>query len=113
MPQSAQSPNQQSVATAPSSPVPSPTVKNSDSSQITTPIQSENGWYYVVVDYVNEESLYNAQQIVSDAYIRETPNGMKIQMGAFWEPEKAKEFLQELRQEKLDAKYYKLPPENY
>ncbi|NEP83016.1 MAG: hypothetical protein F6K39_35695 [Okeania sp. SIO3B3] len=113
LPQSTQSPNQQSVATAPSSPVPSPTVKNSDSSQITTPIQSENGWYYVVVDYVNEESLYNAQQIVSDAYIRETPNGMKIQMGAFWEPEKAKEFLQELRQEKLDAKYYKLPPENY
>ncbi|NEO52953.1 MAG: hypothetical protein F6K54_07600 [Okeania sp. SIO3B5] len=113
LPQSTQSSNQQSVATAPSSPVPSPTVKNSDSSQITTPIQSENGWYYVVVDYVNEESLYNAQQIVSDAYLRETSSGMKIQMGAFWEPEKAKEFLQELRQEKLDAKYYKLPPENY
>ncbi|MDY7003021.1 MAG: hypothetical protein SWX82_03345 [Cyanobacteriota bacterium] len=108
LPQSTQSPNQQSVTTAPS-----PTVKNSDSSQITTPIQSDNGWYYVVVDYVNEESLYNAQQIVSDAYIRETSNGMKIQMGAFWDPEKAKEFLQELRQEKLDAKYYKLPPENY
>ncbi|NEQ77102.1 MAG: hypothetical protein F6K23_31285 [Okeania sp. SIO2C9] len=108
-----QYPNQQSVVTTPSSPVSPPTVKNSDSSEITTPIQSDNGWYYVVVDYVNEESLYNAQQIVSDAYIRETPSGMKIQMGAFWEPEKAKEFLQELRQEKLDAKYYKLPPENY
>ena len=113
LPQSTQSANQQSVVTTPSSPVPSPTVKNSDSSQITTPIQSENGWYYIVVDYVNEESLYNAQQIVSDAYIRETSNGMKIQMGAFWDPAKAKEFLQELRQEKLDAKYYKLPPENY
>ncbi|NET28796.1 hypothetical protein [Okeania sp. SIO1I7] len=117
LPQSTQSANQQFVVTAPSSPVPSPTVKTSpqtsDSSEITTPIQSDNGWYYVVVDYVNEESLYNAQQIVSDAYIRETPNGMKIQMGAFWEPEKAKEFLQELRQERVDAKYYKLPPENY
>ena len=113
LPQSTQSPNQQSVTTAPSSPVPSPTVKNPDSSQITTPIQSDNGWYYVVVDYLNEDSLYNAQQIVSDAYVRETPNGMKIQMGAFWDPGKAKEFLQELRQEKLDAKYYKLPPENY
>ncbi|GFZ91535.1 hypothetical protein [Okeania sp. KiyG1] len=110
LPQSTQSANQQSVVTTPSSPVPSPTV---DSSQITTPIQSENGWYYVVVDYVNEESLYNAQQVVSDAYIRETPNGMKIQMGAFWDPEKAKEFLQELRQEKVNAKYYKLPRENY
>ncbi|NEP85358.1 MAG: hypothetical protein F6K18_00105 [Okeania sp. SIO2C2] len=113
LPQSTQSSNQQSVVTTPSSPVLSPTVKNSDSSEITTPIQSDNGWYYVVVDYVNQESLYNAQQIVSDAYIRETTNGMKIQMGAFWDPEKAKKFLQELRQERVDAKYYKLPPENY
>ncbi|MGD1716223.1 hypothetical protein [Dapis sp. BLCC M172] len=100
-----------------SSPTPSPIVKPSpeisSSSQITNPIKSDDGWYYVVLDYVNEESLYKAQQIISDAYIRETSNGMKIQMGAFWEPERAKMFLQELRQEGLDAKYYKLKPENY
>ncbi|MGD1704532.1 hypothetical protein [Dapis sp. BLCC M229] len=100
-----------------SSPTPSPIVKPSpeisNSSQITSPIKSDDGWYYVVLDYVNEDSLYKAQQIISDAYIRETANGMKIQMGAFWEPERAKIFLQELRQEGLDAKYYKLKPENY
>ncbi|MEM1172145.1 MAG: hypothetical protein AAGJ08_24445 [Cyanobacteria bacterium P01_H01_bin.35] len=100
-----------------SSPTPSPIVKPSpeisSSSQITNPIKSDDGWYYVVLDYLNEESLYKAQQIISDAYIRETSNGMKIQMGAFWEPERAKVFLQELRQEGLDAKYYKLKPDNY
>ncbi len=100
-----------------SSPTPSPIVKPSpeisNSSQITSPIKSDDGWYYVVLDYVNEESLYKAQQIISDAYIRDTDNGMKIQMGAFWEPDRAKIFLQELRQEGLDAKYYKLKPDNY
>ncbi len=100
-----------------SSPTPSPIVEPSpeisNSAQITSPIKSDDGWYYVVLDYVNEESLYKAQQIISDAYIRETDNGMKIQMGAFWEPERAKIFLQELRQEGLDAKYYKLKPDNY
>jgi len=100
-----------------SSPTQSPIVKSSPqtsiSSQITSPIKSDDGWYYVVVDYVNEESLYKAQQIIWDAYIRETANGIKIQMGAFWEPERAKMFLQELRQEGLDAKYYKLKSENY
>ena len=99
-----------------SSPTPSPIAKPSPqisiSSKITNPIKSDDGWYYVVVDYGNEESLSQARQIISDAYIRETTNGLKIQMGAFLEPEKAKIFLQELRQEGLDAKYYKLKPEN-
>ena len=100
-----------------SSPTPSPIAKPSPqtsiSSTTTSPIKSDDGWYYVVVDYVNEESLSKAQQIISDAYTREATNGTKIQMGAFWEPERAKMFLQELRQEGLDAKYYKLKPENY
>ncbi len=117
LPQSTQSNNQQSAVSTPSSPqtpssVIKPSPEASNSSEINTPILSDNGWYYVVVDYVNEESLYKAQEIVSDAYIRETPNGLKIQMGAFWDTEKAKIFLQELRGEGLDAKYYKLPPEN-
>ena len=67
----------------------------------------------MVVDYGNEESLDKARQIISDAYIRKTTNGMKIQMGAFLEPERAKIFLQKLRKEGLDAKYYKLKSENY
>lgn len=100
-----------------SSPTPSPIAKPSPqisiSSKITNPIKSDDGWYYVVVDYGNEESLSQARQIISDAYIRETTNGIKIQMGAFPEPEKAKIFLQRLRQEGLDPKYYKLKPENY
>ncbi|MCL2934019.1 MAG: hypothetical protein MGG11_17775 [Trichodesmium sp. MAG_R03] len=100
-----------------SSPTPSPIAKPSPqtsiSSKITNPIKSDNGWYYVVVDYGNEESLYKAQQIISDAYIRETTNGIKIQMGAFWEPQRAKIFVQKLRKEGLDAKYYKFKSENY
>ena len=100
-----------------SSPTPSPIAKPSPqisiSSKITNPIKSDDGWYYVVVDYGNEESLSQARQIISDAYIRETTNGIKIQMGAFPEPERAKIFLQRLREEGLEPKYYKLKPENY
>ncbi|MGK7918447.1 MAG: hypothetical protein AB4080_00340 [Trichodesmium sp.] len=107
-----------SNVTTSSSPVPSPVAQPSPktpiSSNTNSPIQSEDGWYYVVLDYENEESLYKAQQTISDAYIRQTLNDdMKIQMGAFWEPERAKEFFQELRQAGLDVKYYKLKPDNY
>ncbi|MCL2923584.1 MAG: hypothetical protein MGF17_02880 [Trichodesmium sp. MAG_R04] len=99
------------------SPTPSPIAKPSPqasiSSKITQPIKSDDGWYYVVLDYGNEESLDKARQIISDAYTRKTTNGIKIQMGAFLEPERAKMFLQKLRKEGLDAKYYKLKSENY
>ncbi|NEQ40096.1 MAG: hypothetical protein F6K40_29195 [Okeania sp. SIO3I5] len=104
----------QSTQSSPTpSPIAQPSPQTSISSTTTSPIKSDDGWYYVVVDYVNEESLSKAQQIISDAYVREATNGSKIQMGAFWEPERAKMFLQELRQEGVDAKYYKLKPENY
>ncbi|MGB3510345.1 MAG: hypothetical protein WBA93_14135 [Microcoleaceae cyanobacterium] len=110
LPESAQSANNQSTTTTPSS---TPAPKTTSSSQITSPIKSEDGWYYVVVDYINEESLYQAQQVVPDAYIRETADGMKIQMGALWETDRAEKFLKELREEGLNAKYYKFEPENY
>lgn len=110
LPESAQSANNQSTITTPSS---TPSPKTTSSSQITSPIKSEDGWYYVVVDYTNEESLYQAQQVVPDAYIRETADGMKIQMGALWETDRAEKFLKELRSEGLNAKYYKFEPENY
>ena len=105
LPQSTQSPNQKSTTTTPS--------LTTSNSEISSPVQSEDGWYYVVIDYVNEESLYQAQRVIPDAYIRETDDGMKIQMGAFWEPERAEEFLKELQKEALKPKYYKLKPENY
>ncbi|MEB3343655.1 hypothetical protein [Okeania sp.] len=98
-----------------SSPTPSPSLKpspkNSNSSPITNPVKSDDGWYYVVVDYANQESLLKAQAIISDAYLRQTTNGMKIQMGAFAESERAKMFLEELRKAGLNAKYYNLKPE--
>jgi len=98
-----------------SSSTPSPSVKPSPkishSFSTSNPVKSDDGWYYVVVDYANEESLYQAQEIISDAYLRQTGNGMKIQMGAFAESERAKIFLQELRKAGLDAKHYNLKPE--
>lgn len=117
LPQSGQSANNQSTTTIPSS-TPSlksvpETTNNTSNSEITSPIKSDDGWHYVVVDYVNEESLYQAQQVVPDAYTRETPDGMKIQMGALLEPERAEKFLKQLREEGLNAKYYKFKAENY
>ncbi|MDJ0554460.1 MAG: hypothetical protein QNJ68_08490 [Microcoleaceae cyanobacterium MO_207.B10] len=116
LPNYAQSANNQPTTNTPSTtPAPSsiPTSETTNNSEITSPIQSDDGWYYVVVDYVNEESLYQAQQVISDAYIRETDDGTKIQMGALWEPERAKTFLKELRAEGLNPKYYKFKPESY
>lgn len=117
LPQSAQSANNQSTTTtepsSTASATASPTSAPTTSSDTTSPVKSDDGWYYVVVDYVNEESLYKAQQVVPDAYVREVPGGTKIQMGALWEVERAEKFLKELQEKGLDAKYYKFQPENY
>ncbi|NEP46861.1 MAG: hypothetical protein F6K35_49835 [Okeania sp. SIO2H7] len=71
-----------------------------------TPIQSPDGWFYVVKEYAGENSLDQAREIVPDAYIRQTTDGPKIQMGALLDAESAKRLLKELEEQGISAQYY-------
>lgn len=70
------------------------------------PIKTQDGYYYVVLDYSNEQSLDMARTVVPDAYIREFPNGVKIQMGALADAKSAEQLVKELREKGITAKYY-------
>jgi len=70
------------------------------------PIKTQDGYYYVVLDYSNEQSLDMARTVVPDAYIREFPNGVKIQMGALVDAKSAEQLVKELREKGITAKYY-------
>ncbi|OCR01013.1 hypothetical protein BCD67_06540 [Oscillatoriales cyanobacterium USR001] len=70
------------------------------------PIKAQDGYYYVVLDYSNEQSLAQAQTVVPDAYVREFPNGVKIQMGALADAKSAEQLVKELQEKGITAKYY-------
>ncbi len=59
-----------------------------------------------MLDYSNEQSLDMARTVVPDAYIREFPNGVKIQMGALVDAKSAEQLVKELREKGITAKYY-------
>lgn len=74
---------------------------------VQTPIQSADGWFYVVQEYAGESSLDRAREVVPDAYIRQTTEGPKIQMGALLDAESAKGLLKELEEKGISAEFYK------
>lgn len=62
--------------------------------------------YYVLADY-SDSSLETARQLVPDAYVREFPEqGTRIQLGAFSEKQKAKQLVEQLRQQGISAGIY-------
>jgi len=70
------------------------------------PVKAQDGYYYVVLDYSNEKSLEQARKAVADAYVRDFPNGVKIQMGALSDPKSAERLMKELQEKGVPAKYY-------
>ncbi|MDF0555418.1 hypothetical protein [Kamptonema sp. UHCC 0994] len=70
------------------------------------PVKAQDGYYYVVLDYSNEQSLEEARTAVTDAYVREFPNGVKIQMGALDNPRSAERLVKELQEKGVAARYY-------
>lgn len=92
---------------SPVPPAPKPAPKPSAPPVVQTPIQSGDGWYYVVINYTGENSLTMARQAIPDAYIRQGEDGTKIQMGALLDAESAKRFLTELQQKGISPQYYK------
>lgn len=73
----------------------------------TTPVASEDGFYYVVINYTGAESLTQAQEMVPDAYIRETSSGAKISMGALGDAASAARLAEELKGAGFNPQYHK------
>lgn len=65
------------------------------------------GFYYVVMDYQNDESLWKAREIVPDAYLREYPIGVKIQVAAFEDQASAQAMVQQMKQQGITGQIYK------
>lgn len=64
-------------------------------------------FYYVVMEYEGEQSLEKARQVVADAYTREFPVGVRIQLGAFGDATTAQVLVQELQRQGLPAQVYR------
>ncbi len=72
------------------------------------PIKSQDGYYYVVLDYKDERSLEQAKEVIPDAYIAEFKTGKKIQVGALSDAAGAKRLRDELQVQGITA-YYDVP----
>lgn len=70
------------------------------------PIKAQDGYYYVVIDFNGISSLENTRKVVPDAYVRDFPNGVKIQVGALDRPGDAERLVKELQDKGIPAKHY-------
>lgn len=69
------------------------------------PVEAEDGYYYVVIDYQNDGSLEQAQAAVPDAYVREFKTGTKVQMGALEDAATARQLAEQLRVQGLTVEF--------
>ncbi len=65
------------------------------------------GFYYVVMDYQNDQSLWKAREVVPDAYLREYPIGVKIQVAAFEDQASAQAMLEQMKKQGITGQIYK------
>jgi hypothetical protein len=84
------------VATASPTPAPSSTVSAA----------SFPDFYYVLMEYKNDESLFKAREVVPDAYVREFPIGVRIQVAAFEDEASAKVMVEQMKEQGLAAQMY-------
>jgi len=80
-------------APRPATPAPIPTA-----ARPTTPTR-----YYVTSDYSGDRSLEQAQRVVGDAYVRNFPNGARVQLGAFSDADHARQLSEQLQQQGISA----------
>ncbi len=62
--------------------------------------------YYVVTDYAGNQSLESARTVVGDAYVRNFPQGTRIQLGAFSQESSARNLVQQLQNQGISAQVY-------
>jgi cell division septation protein DedD len=104
--------NSPQANTGASSPTPAATSQNPGTQtaqnlpQPNLSAQSFPAFFYVVIDYQNEDSLYLARQAIPDAYVREFPIGVKVQMAAFEDTASAQNMVQYLKEQGFAAQVY-------
>ncbi|WP_219729910.1 SPOR domain-containing protein [Sodalinema gerasimenkoae] len=65
------------------------------------------GFIFVVVDYNNQVSTLNrVREQVPDAYLREFPDGVKVQVGAFDDTPSAESLVNRLQEDGISARVY-------
>jgi cell division protein FtsN len=70
------------------------------------PASPNLGFYYVVTDYQNEQSLLAAQKVVPEAFVWQFPHGVKVQLAAFEVRAQAEQFVADLKAKGIDARVY-------
>lgn len=65
--------------------------------------------YYVLTNYQNDRSLEKTRQVVADAYVRNFPDGARIQVATFNKESQAKKLVQELKKQGIYAWVYHQP----
>jgi hypothetical protein len=70
------------------------------------PARAADGFYYVVTDYTDENSLQQARTAVPDAYVRNFSKGVKIQLGALNDAASAELLVKELQAKGVKPQYY-------
>jgi hypothetical protein len=100
----------ESAAPSPAaSPSPAPAAPSPQSTPATvSSAPTETNYYYVVTDYSGDASLNTARETVDDAYVRNFPDtGAQVQFGAFSDPARAEELLNELESQGISAEIYR------
>ncbi len=68
------------------------------------------GFIFVVVDYNNQVSTLNqVREVVPDAYLRQFPGGVKVQVGAFDDTQSAESLVNRLQEDGISAQVYQAP----
>lgn len=83
------------------SPAPAPAA-----APVATAPAAPDGLHYVVTPYSGDRSLEQARQTSPDAYVRNFPDGARIQLGAFSDPARARELSQQLEQQGVSTQVY-------
>lgn len=108
-------PNSTSAKPSPSPEAATPTtITPPNASSLTAPTQAatnpapvQDSFYYVLTNYQGDGSLEQAKTMVPDAYVRNFPEGTRIQMGAFKLESEAKSLVEQLQQQGISASIYR------
>lgn len=103
LPPSLRSQGNQSYVEPPILPLP----PNSNTSQNSTQNNSNNK-YLVVIPYGGDQSLNQVRQVVKEAFVRDFPEGKKIQIATFANQNEAQQFVTKLAKSGLSASVYPL-----
>lgn len=83
-----------------------PSTRQRQTSRAESLAQPERDRYYVLTNYQNDHSLEQAHRVVADAYVRNFPDGARIQVATFPKESQAKKLVQQLQKQGIYAWVY-------